>query len=104
MSTDLMRPIRWVEKRGADRWRDDYPMRAEYGDRVADLYGIARMWRRITGWTYLVAIALMVLPVGGALRYVGVLIWTLGLLPLITWLAQRFFFRKAVKLATEQKR
>ncbi len=97
MSTVLMRPFQWVEKRGADRWRDRYPQRVEQGVHVAELYGIARVWKRITGVTYLVAIVLMALPDGHTLRYVGVLIWTVGLLPLTSWLAQRSMYRRAVK-------
>ena len=102
MSVDLMSPIRWVEKRGADHGRENYPLRNEQGDNFAELYGIARMWKRIALWTYLVAIALMVIPDGHALHYLGLIMWTAGLLPLICWLAQRFFFRKAVKLASSK--
>ena len=97
MPADLLRPAEWIEKRGADRWRDRYPQRVEQGVHVAELYGIAREWKRITGVTYLVAIVLMVLPDGHALRYVGELIWTLGLLPLTSWLAQRSIYHRAVK-------
>src|SRR5665811_708268 len=101
MSTDLMRPIRRIEQHGAARGRDNYPLRAEQGDQVAELFGVARMWKRITFWMYLVAIALMFSPVGGTLHYIGVLIWTVGLFPLVCWLAQRMIFRKAVKLVAK---
>jgi hypothetical protein len=43
----------------------------------------------------------MVAPVGHALQYIGWMITTVGLFPLVCWLAERFKFRKAVKLATE---
>ena len=100
MATDLMRPIRRLEEFGAQHWRDKYPMRAEQGDQVAELFGVARLWKRITFWMYVVALTLILVPDGSALHYVGILLWTVALFPLICWLAQRYLFRKAVKVAT----
>ena len=99
MAIGVIHTLERIEQRGADRWRDSYPERATYGDQIADLYGVAKIWKRITFWTYLVALALMLAPVGHDLHYVGVLIWTVGLLPLISWLYSRFQFRRAVKTA-----
>jgi len=97
MSLDLLRPVKWIEQRGADQGRDTYAKNIEHADRQAELFGIARMWKRITIVMYVVAIVMMVIPVGGAVRYIGVLLWTLGIFPLICWIAQRFLYRKAVK-------
>jgi len=102
MATLLMRTLDRIEQSGANRWRDSYPERAAYGDHIAGLFGVARIWKRITFWTYLVAIALMFSPDGHVLHYVGVILWTAGLLPLISWLVSRFLFRKAVKGAVTQ--
>jgi len=92
-----MRPVRWIEERGAEQGRETFTKQAEPVDKKAELFGIARMWKRITGIVYLVALVLMLLPVGGAVRYIGVLLWSAGLFPLICWLAQRTLYRKAVK-------
>jgi ATP/ADP translocase len=97
-----MRTLDRIEQSGADRWRDSYPERATHGEHIANLFGVARIWKRITFWTYLVAIVLMFAPVGHVLHYVGVILWTAGLLPLISWLVSRFFFRKAVKNVVKQ--
>lgn len=97
----LMRLVDSIEQHGANRWRDSYPDRAAHGDQVANLYGVARIWKRISFWTYVVAFALLLLPVGPALHYVGLLLFTIGLAPLICWFAERMKFRQAVKLTTK---
>jgi hypothetical protein len=43
----------------------------------------------------------MFAPDGHTLQYVGWMLATIGLFPLVCWLSERFKFRKAVKLATE---
>ena len=63
MATLLMRTLDRIEQSGANRWRDSYPERAAYGDHIAGLFGVARIWKRITFWTYLVAIALVCLRI-----------------------------------------
>jgi lipopolysaccharide export LptBFGC system permease protein LptF len=96
-----MRLVDSLELRGANRWRDSYPDRAKYGDQIANMYGVARIWKRFAFWTYVVAFALLLIPVGHALHYVGSLVFVFGLAPLICWFAERMKFRKAIKLATE---
>jgi lipopolysaccharide export LptBFGC system permease protein LptF len=96
-----MRIVDQIEKSGANRWGAIYAERATYGEDIAEQYGRAQIWKRITWGFYLVALALMLAPVGNALHYVGWMISTVGLYPLVCWLAERFKFRKAVKLATE---
>jgi hypothetical protein len=102
VATGVIGTLERIEQRGANRWRDSYPERATYGDEIAGMYGVARIWKRITFWTYLVALVLMLAPVGHVLHYVGVIFWTVGLLPLISWLVSRFLFRKAVKTASQR--
>jgi len=96
-----MRVVERIERSGVRRWGVKYPERATYGEDIAEQYGRAQIWKRITWAFYVVALALMIAPVGNALHYVGWLISTAGLFPLVCWLAERFKFRKAVKLATE---
>jgi len=95
--------MRWtdrIEQSGVNRWRDKYPDRATYGNEIAEQYGRAQIWKRITWGFYIVALALMLSPIGNTLHYVGWMISTVGLFPLVCWLGERFKFRKAVKLAT----
>jgi hypothetical protein len=67
---------------------------------VAELYGVAEMWKSITICFYVVALVLILVPVGGAVRYVGVIFWSVGLLPLVSWQVLRILFKKAAKQAT----
>ena len=97
----LMRFVDQIEQSGVNRWGAKYTGRETYGDVIADQYGRAQIWKRITWGFYIVALALMFAPVGNALHYVGWMISTVGLFPLVCWLGERFKFRKAVKLATE---
>jgi lipopolysaccharide export LptBFGC system permease protein LptF len=92
-----MRFVYSIEQRGANHWRLKYPERDTYGDEVAKQYGVARIWRRISGWVYLVAFVLLLAPVGHALHYVGTLLFVFGIAPLVCWFAERMKFRKAVK-------
>lgn len=96
-----MRVVDKIEQTGVKRWGEKYPDRAKYGNEIADQYGRAQIWKRITWAVYIVALALMIAPDGNSLHYVGWLLSTAGLFPLVSWLAERFKFRKAVKLATE---
>jgi len=96
-----MRIVDQIEKSGANRWGAKYAERARYGEDIAEQYGRAQIWKRITWGFYLVALALMFAPAGNALHYAGWMFSTVGLYPLVCWLAERFKFRKAVKLATE---
>ena len=96
-----MRIVDQIEKSGASRWGAKYAERATYGEVIAEQYGRAQIWKRITWLFYVVALSLMIAPVGNALHYAGWMISTAGLFPLVCWLAERFKFRKAVKLATE---
>jgi len=96
-----MRVVDKIEQTGVKRWRDKYPDREKYGNEIAEQYGRAQIWKRITWAFYIVALALMLAPDGHALHYVGWLLSTAGLFPLVCWLGERFKFRKSVKLATE---
>ena len=96
-----MRVVERIEKSGVNRWRDKYPEREKYGNEIAEQFGRAQIWKRITWVFYIVALGLMLAPVGNVLHYVGWMISTVGLFPLVCWLAERFKFRKAVKLSTE---
>ncbi len=96
-----MRVVDQIEQTGVNRWGAKYSERAIYGDEIADQYGRAQIWKRITWAFYLVGLVLMFAPVGHALHYVGWMITTVGLYPLVSWLAERFKFRKAVKVASE---
>jgi hypothetical protein len=96
-----MRIVDQIEQSGANRWGAKYADRATYGEDIAAQYGRAQIWKRITWGFYIVGLALMFAPVGNTLQYVGWMIATVGLFPLVCWLAERFKFRKAVKLATE---
>lgn len=96
--------MRWtdrIEARGVQRWGAKYSARAQFGDAIADQYGRAQIWKRITWVFYVVGLGLMFSPDGHALQYTGWMISTVGLFPLVCWLGERFKFRKAVKLATE---
>jgi hypothetical protein len=96
--------MRWVDKieqSGVAHWGAKYSGREQYGDDIADQYGRAQIWKRITWGFYIVGLGLMFAPVGHALQYTGWMISTVGLFPLVCWLGERFKFRKAVKLATE---
>lgn len=96
--------MRWtdtIEQSGVKRWGAKYPGREQYGDDIADQYGRAQIWKRITWAFYIVALAMMFAPIGNALHYVGWMVSTLGLFPLVCWLGERFKFRKSVKLATD---
>ena len=97
MAIGLMQAVDRIEQSGADHWRDKYPERATQGDEIANLYGVMRIWMRITCYLYLVALVMMLVPVGGALRYIGVLLWTLGIAPLICWRVAKMQYKKAVK-------
>jgi hypothetical protein len=90
-----------IEASGAKRWGAKYEGRATFGDVIADQYGKAQIWKRITWVFYIVALPLMFAPVGATLHYVGWMTSTVGLFPLVCWLGERFKFRKAVKLASE---
>lgn len=96
-----MRVIESIEQSGVNHWGAKYTERATYGDAIADQYGRAQIWKRITWGFYLVGLVLMFAPVGHTLQYVGWMVATVGLYPLVCWLAERFKFRKAVKLASE---
>ena len=96
-----MRVVDNIEQFGVKRWRDKYPDRETYGNVIAEQYGRAQIWKRITWAFYIVGLGLMIAPVGNSLHYVGWLISTAGLFPLVSWLGERFKFRKAVKLASE---
>jgi len=96
-----MRVVESIEQSGVNHWGAKYPERAKYGNEIADQYGRAQIWKRITWGFYVVGLALMFAPVGNSLKYAGWMIATIGLYPLVCWLAERFKFRKAVKLATE---
>ena len=96
--------MRWtdtIEQSGVKRWGAKYAGREQYGDEIADQYGRAQIWKRITWGFYVVALAMMFAPIGNTLHYVGWMISTVGLFPLVCWLGERFKFRKAVKLATK---
>jgi len=90
-----------IEATGVKHWGAKYTERATYGDEIADQYGRAQIWKRITWAFYLVGLALMFAPDGHTLQYVGWMVSTVGLFPLVCWLAERFKFRKAVKVLTE---
>lgn len=96
-----MRFVDQIEQSGVDHWGAKYTGREQFGDAIADQYGRAQIWKRITWSFYIVGLALMFAPVGHALQYTGWMISTVGLYPLVCWLGERFKFRKAVKLATE---
>ena len=96
-----MRLTDQIERRGVDRWGAKYRERATFGDVIADQYGRAQIWKRITWAFYLGGLGLMFSPDGHTLQYIGWMTSTIGLFPLVCWLAERFKFRKAVKLATE---
>lgn len=93
--------VDWIEQRGAYHWGERYPDRDKYGDEVAKQYGVARIWGRISLWFYIVAVVLLVAPVGHALYFVGGSLAVVGLAPLTCWFAERMKFRKAVKLLTK---
>jgi hypothetical protein len=95
-----MRVTDQIEQVGVKRWGAKYTGRATYGDAIADQYGRAQIWKRITWLFYIVGLGLMFSPVGHTLHYVGWMLSTIGLFPLVCWLAERMKFRKAVKLAT----
>jgi hypothetical protein len=97
-----MRVVDRIEQSGVNRWGSKYSERATYGDAIADQYGRAQIWKRITWGFYFVGLVLMFSPVGHALQYTGWMLSTAGLFPLVCWLGERFKFRKSVKLATEQ--
>jgi hypothetical protein len=97
-----MRVVDRIEQAGVDRWGTEYAERAAYGDVIADQYGRAQIWKRITWVFYFVGLILMFAPDGHVLMYIGWMITTVGLFPLVCWLGERFKFRKAVKLATEE--
>jgi hypothetical protein len=96
-----MRVTDQIERAGVKRWGVKYSERATYGDEIADQFGRAQIWKRITWAFYLPGLILMFAPDGHSLAYVGWMISTVGLYPLVCWLAERFKFRKAVKEATE---
>ena len=96
-----MRLTDQIEQTGVTHWGAKYTERATYGDEIADQYGRAQIWKRITWAFYIVALPLMFAPDGNTLHYVGWMVSTVGLFPLVCWLAERFKFRKAVKEATE---
>jgi lipopolysaccharide export LptBFGC system permease protein LptF len=96
-----MRVVDKIEQSGVNHWGPKYAERATYGNEIADQYGRAQIWKRITWAFYLVGLILMIAPVGHALQYTGWMIATVGLFPLVCWLGERFKFRKSVKLATE---
>jgi hypothetical protein len=96
-----MRVVDKIEQSGVSHWGAKYTERATYGDAIADQYGRAQIWKRITWAFYIVGLVLMFAPVGHALKYVGWIIATAGLFPLVCWLGERFKFRKAVKVASE---
>jgi hypothetical protein len=96
-----MRVVDRIEAAGVARWGTKYTERATFGDEIADQYGRAQIWKRITWGFYFVGLILMFAPDGHALQYIGWMIATVGLYPLVCWLAERFKFRKAVKVATE---
>lgn len=96
-----MRFVDQIEQSGVDHWGAKYTGRAQFGDAIADQYGRAQIWKRITWGFYIVGLALMFAPVDHALQYTGWMISTVGLFPLVCWLGERFKFRKAVKLAAE---
>ena len=100
MATGIMRSVERLEQRGANRGRESHPERAALGDHLAELYGVARMWKSITIRFYVVALVLMLVPVGAAVRFVGVIFWSVGLLPLVSWQVSRMLFKKAVKQAS----
>jgi uncharacterized membrane protein HdeD (DUF308 family) len=93
-----MRFVDKIEQSGANHWLESYPERDTYGDEVAKQYGVARIWRRISGLVYLVAFVLLLAPVGHALHYVGTLLFVVGVAPLVCWFAERMKFKKLVKL------
>ena len=96
-----MRVVESIEQTGVNHWGAKYSERAKFGDLIADQYGRAQIWKRTT-WAFdLVGLALMIAPDGHTLQYIGWMIATVGLFPLVCWLAERFKFRKAVKLASE---
>jgi hypothetical protein len=99
----LTRAEQWIERRGADSGLKNASKRAELGDEIVARYGVARTWKRITAEFYVVAICLIVLPIGSALHLTGALIETLGMCPLIYWLDSRSKFRKAMRLASAQR-
>jgi hypothetical protein len=96
-----MRVTDKIEQTGAARWGAKYAERATYGEEIAQQYGRAQIWKRITWVFYLVGLGLMFSPSGHTLQYVGWLCSTAGLFPLVCWLAERSKFRKALKLATQ---
>jgi hypothetical protein len=100
-SNFLMRVTDKIEQSGVEHWGTKYTGRAQFGDAIADQYGRAQIWKRIVWVFYIVALPLMFAPDGHTLQYVGWMISTVGLFPLVCWLAERFKFRKAVKLASE---
>jgi hypothetical protein len=97
-----MRVVESIEATGAKHWGAKYEGRATYGDAIAEQYGRAQIWKRITWAFYIVALPLMFASVGSTLHYVGWMVSTVGLYPLVCWLAERMKFRKAVKLATPE--
>jgi hypothetical protein len=96
-----MRLTDQIEQVGVKRWGAKYPERATYGDEIADQYGRAQIWKRITWVFYIAGLALMFSPDGHTLQYIGWMVSTIGLFPLVCWLAERFKFRKAVKTLSE---
>ena len=96
-----MRVVDKIEQTGATRWGAKYPDRETHGNEIAAQYGRAQIWKRIVWLFYIVAGGLMFAPVGNTLHYVGWMISTVGLFPLVCWLAERMKFRKAVKLSTK---
>jgi hypothetical protein len=96
-----MRVVDKIEQSGVNHWGANYAERATYGDAIADQYGRAQIWKRITWGFYFVGLILMFAPTGHTLQYLGWMVSTVGLFPLVCWLAERIKFRKAVKLAQE---
>ena len=64
------------------------PSARQFGDAIADQYGRAQIWKRITWVFYIVALPLMFAPDGNTLHYVGWMVSTVGLFPLVCWLAR----------------
>ncbi len=100
MATGIIRSVERLEQRGAIRGRESHSERDALGDHVAELCGVAKMWKNITICFCVAALVLMPVPVGGAVRYVGVIFWSVGLLPLVSRQVSRILFKSAVKQAT----
>jgi len=44
-----MRVVDKIEQSGVNHWGNKYSERATYGDAIADQYGRAQIWKRLTG-------------------------------------------------------